>query len=242
MQIQSKNIDIIQAYDRIAQLKSTLENKKDPNHFNDIFESSEKIYNTLCDSETVFRGVRLTMKLQLTSRKDFFYDLIEKIVEDMDSRLTKREFLAGKIYNLIPFQEICEDDIDELITFYFPLLGMDSVESAKSSLIHTKKWLENSLQSKDDLGDVSLTSLINKLEECPLRELFKVLLNTSVSNSSAERTFSKMKLVKTYLRNKLSTKNMSNQCIVGANAQIKPDVNRIFEKFVREDNLRNSFK
>ena len=182
------------------------------------------------------------MKLQLTSRKDFFYDLIEKIVEDMDSRLTKREFLAGKIYNLIPFQEICEDDIDELITFYFPLLGMDSVESAKSSLIHTKKWLENSLQSKDDLGDVSLTSLINKLEECPLRELFKVLLNTSVSNSSAERTFSKMKLVKTYLRNKLSTKNMSNQCIVGANAQIKPDVNRIFEKFVREDNLRNSFK
>ena len=68
------------------------------------------------------------------------------------------------------------------------------------------------------------------LENCPLKTLYKVVLTTSVSNSTAERTFSKMKLIKTYLRNKISTQNLSNQCVIGIGKDFHPETSCEIEK------------
>ena len=58
------------------------------------------------------------------------------------------------------------------------------------------------------------------------------MTTTFVTNSTAERTFSKLKLIKTALRNRMGDKFLSNQAIIGVNYKYNVNVDNALENLI----------
>ena len=71
-----------------------------------------------------------------------------------------------------------------------------------------------------------------------LQFLFKILASITVSNSTAERTFSKLKILKTYLRNSTSDENIRLEGIISFNREVEIDLDMLINNYSQKNNMR----
>ena len=64
-----------------------------------------------------------------------------------------------------------------------------------------------------------------------LYAIFKVLLTMPVSTASAERSFSTLRRLKTYLRNTMSQEHLTGLALMHIHRNINVDINRVISKF-----------
>lgn len=61
----------------------------------------------------------------------------------------------------------------------------------------------------------------------------RIFLTITVSNATCERSFSKLKLIKTYQRSTMSQERLSNLAILSIERKINVNFNHVIEKFAR---------
>ena len=168
---------------------------------------------------------------------EFYRAIIETFCSELRSRLEKREFLSAKLSKLHPtkINLITEDDIAEIAEFYHSVLSKNGYDYVFSSLKKEINDLKNiSLSDSNNFVDI-----LEELVSFPMvKKLYEILVTITVTNSSAERSFSKLKIIKTYLRNKLADKNLNNEALISLNRDFTIDPSEVLEKFANDNNLR----
>ena len=88
--------------------------------------------------------------------------------------------------------------------------------------------LFNKLQLKGN----SFHDILEKIQSMPLlTKTFKIAATVSVSTASAERSFSKLILIKTYLRNQMEQERLCHLGILSMNQDVPLNVERVVKEF-----------
>ena len=196
-----------------------------------IFDEALQIYQSLISQDSIERGVMITHRKVKTYFENYA-KMISQFKESIELRLEKRELLCAKLTKLHPLaiKKIVPETVDEIAETYFGFIGENNREYAKTLL---KKEI-NLFQkySADILKEKSFSECLIFMQDYPaLKVLYEIVITTAVTNSSAERTFSKLKIVKTKLRNRLSDQNLTNEALISMNRDYKLDIRLILDDF-----------
>ena len=103
------------------------------------------------------------------------------------------------------------------------------LRSSKSASIAIPVSVEEVLQNCDE----DLYSLVNSL--------LRILLTLPVSVASAERSFSSLRRLKTWLRNQMGQERLTGLALLNAHREIEVDVDKVIDRFAKIGNRRLEF-
>ena len=77
----------------------------------------------------------------------------------------------------------------------------------------------------------------------PMQQLHRVMLTIPVTVASAERSFSKLKLLKSYLRSTMTQERLNDLSMIALEGDLleKIDYERIIEEFISKNTQRMTF-
>lgn len=218
---------------------------KSDDEYNKFYESILKIaaFNNI-EKETYLgqrRGRRASIEVsQENSYRNIYDEVIDTFVSEMDARFKEdniRPFMT--IHSILTAKDVIEnyekdlsiykDDID------FNKLDNElycwTVYKANNPLLLTSRMSE-------------LTSMFDALilkEHFPeIFKLFKIYLSAAINTATGERSFSTLKLLKTYLRNSMIQQRLSDLAVISINSDIvnKINIDDIIDKFASVKNRR----
>lgn len=242
--LQRKGIDIHYALKKIEEfcekMDQKLSSERALHEFKLLLDEAHSIFNSMKTSRDVFKNNRLSHE---TTKNyfDFYAKMYTELKKDLEARVGKREFLSSKICKLHPsmIHSVSDDDIDEIIDLFHSQINENGKEAAirqiKKEIEHFRDFFN------PDENSMSFISLWSKLDENRykgLKVLFKIISTITITNSSAERAFSKLKLIKTQLRNRLDDENVKNEALLSINKRIIIDESTVLEHYCKEYSLR----
>ncbi|CAF1128578.1 unnamed protein product [Adineta steineri] len=160
-------------------------------------------------------------------RTHIYYQLIDNILNELEDRFSTENLrILSSISSLSPHTE----------TFlHFGLLKpfADHLNFDCDILFNELTVVKPMIQKK------SLTTIIDLYQEIyPFTEAFPILvaliestITIAVSSTTCERTFSKMKQIKTTVRNTLTDDRLSNLCVIAVERDIAVNFEQLIDKF-----------
>ena len=135
--------------------------------------------------------------------------------KDLQLRIGKREFISSKKCNLHPsmIHSLKDNDLMEINELYHLHIN----ENGKEASIRQQKEINHYRDYFPLSKDISFLDLCRSKEMEQYEgflSLFKIISTITVTNSTAERNFSKLKFIKTLLRNRQSDANLSNETLI----------------------------
>ena len=130
--------------------------------------------------------------------------------------------------NCFPINNFENLDIDKikdcLIIFNddFSLNDLTIIEEEIEKFKNYKKFL--SIESFDKLLKIFYSEKINIIFPL-LSKLLEIVMTISVTSANSERSFSKMKLIKSYLRTKMTQERMSSLMIISMEKELLRQIN-----------------
>ncbi|CAF4092977.1 unnamed protein product [Rotaria sordida] len=156
-----------------------------------------------------------------------YYQLIDNILVELKDR-----FSSKNLHILSSVSSLCPDS-DTFLHF-------DSLKPFADHLNFDRGVLSNELVVvKPMLQKKSLATIIDLYQELyPFRQAFPTLvaliesaITIPVSSTTCERTFSKMKLIKTTVRNTMSDDRLSDLCLLAVERDIDVNFEELIDKF-----------
>ena len=150
---------------------------------------------------------------------------------DFETRLTKRENSMALIFKFLPqyLENLTEKDIFDITSSFG-----DFIEFEQDKLEKEIEILKSLYRSKS-YDNLSIFEVYDSLPKflTTLRQLFKIALTLPVSNATGERSFSALKRIKSWLRNRISDLRLSSIALVHINRDIKLPTSEIIDKFAK---------
>lgn len=179
-------------------------------------------------------GQRQLIDTQIKYRTFIYYPVIDCILIEMNDRFSKTniEFLRG-ISSLSPG---CSNFLD--MKEIEPLC---QIAQSNSLLLYNEiEVVKHMLKQKQliDIVDLYFALLPFKQAIPTLSSLLVVALTIPVSSTTTERTFSKLKLIKTAARNSMSDTRLSDLSLLAIERDFPVDFEKIVDLFA--DNHKNS--
>lgn len=231
-QLQSSTIDIGRACDLISYARDNFIKMRE--NFNDL----EKEACSLAKSWNI--ELKLTWKRQKKVKKLFdelaadtlienplrkfqiqvFNQSLDIIINQLSTRYTSMNEVVEYFSFLTP-SRLVELSSEELVKCSEKILNKyesDFSESLLTQLISFKTVLSKEIRNKNSIHD--LAKYFMDENQCILSSvpdvysLFQLFLTLPVTSASAERSFSKLKLIKTYLRSTMSAGRLSDLAIM----------------------------
>lgn len=206
-------------FDAISEAKIMAKDNNLPANFKDVRKRKEKqkqkkMFDEDCQDE-----------LTKFSREDLFrnslLEIVDRIVEELSTRFQSLENMNNK-FSFLNGREIEESDMNnikrkakELASIYREDMNieefMEEIESFKFHAMAVDKTFKTA-----PTGDILKLIFKNRLEEIypNLTTVLKIFLTLPVSVASGERSFSKLKQIKTYLRSTMGQQRLSNLSIL----------------------------
>ena len=237
--LQQKNINLYEALKTVKKFSEKLNDKicgKDAlKNFYAIAEQIKQIIAKISPNNTC---PDFTHEQKKTFFKNYSI-FLKNYIDNLDMRLQKREFTSAKISKLHPkyLNSLTDKDIDDIVETY-----CEAVSENGPSVV--KIQLQNEIENLKEHGEFykleTFETLSYKLRNSHriLSALFNIIGCVSVTTASAERTFSKLKLIKTFLRNCLSTKNLSNQAVLSVNREYEIDIENLMICYAKIYNIK----
>lgn len=137
-------------------------------------------------------------------------------------------------------------DIEDLGRKYFRLIDDDESDSISKLKAEMKIWTAKWKREKEN--GVNLPShAVECLEFCTpeifpsIRTMLLILSSLPVSTSSAERSFSTLSLIKTWLRNRCGQNRLTGLALLYVHRDIKIDRERVVDRYIEKGGKRRKF-
>ncbi|XP_040890423.1 zinc finger MYM-type protein 1-like isoform X2 [Toxotes jaculatrix] len=228
--LQSSTLDISKAVDLVDALVKTLNDFRQESFFDDVWDEVLNVFEQ-CDptppaakrqktlSSKLSQHCVLTTLGQRESERDkdgfrtnFFYPVIDLMLSELQRRFSSKNC---EIMNSIPALNPQKDTfLKEKDLFSFAQLYDSNIDDLGHELHQFKRILERKIQAgmQRPSSTVQLVQFIEPYKEVffELYRLCKIAVAIPVSTAACERSFSTLKLVKTYLRSTMNDDRLSN--------------------------------
>lgn len=159
---------------------------------------------------------------------------VDRLVEEVQSRSARLQEIDGRFGVLLRPKELFgknEEEVDAVCKGMEQKYDEDLKASELLQEIQDVKFL---VRNRNIETAPELLSFIMKYGEgfANLRVALRLLLTVGVSVASCERSFSKLKLIKTYLRNTMSQERLSNLALLSIESETLMAMN--FENVIHE--------
>lgn len=182
--------------------------------------------NTLADTPTDFFKRTVTIPL------------LDHIIMEMQSRFTELHRTALKGIALVPSAlatlPASQRNLDAFIAMYRADLPSPLTVAAEVECWQ-QKWLQH---SKTDLPETITDALRHAALYPNIETLLRILGSLPVTSCTAERAFSGLKRLKTYLRSSMGTVRMTGLALMLVHRDIDIDVEEVISMFARRHTRR----
>lgn len=168
-------------------------------------------------------------------RTDFFLMVIDKITESTERRfveLKNYDSNFGFLYRLKLLKKTPDEELLKSCNRLQETLTKKSGSTSCSDIDSEGLYQELKMYSMTIPEDMNMTEILKNMIEDNLVDVYpniyvalRVLLTTPVSVASAERSFSKLKLIKNYLRSTISQERLSSLSILSIERDVASNIN-----------------
>lgn len=130
--------------------------------------------------------------------------------------------------------------ITDVIKFYGTDLNYGKLLLHRDMLLDIAKSREIPISSTQDAidflkSDISLPSMLNELNK-----LLKIILTVPVSSCTAERSFSALRRLKTFLRSTMSQNRLNDMAILYVHRNENVDIEIVANSFINKTKIRQN--
>ena len=166
-------------------------------------------------------------------RQTLWYPYIDSLVAHLMSKFDKNNSVVLSMDCLIPARvgNLQWETLKDAVDFYAPLLS--SVSEIKEEI---KRWKEYAKRS--DASD-ALSALAIVPPYLPnVKMLMQILCTLPISTCSAERSFSSLKYLKNYLRNRMNDDRLTGLALLYLHHEITVNVDDVINIFAKKNRKR----
>jgi hypothetical protein len=238
--LQTQNIDLTEACKYVSIVKKTLDDLRNDEEFSKIVTDSKKLL--AIESLT---APRITNRQKGRSNNpaetaevyykiNVYYPFIDHVQSELAARFSNHHKKIGNLQILLPkFMKNKNEAKNKLTEIHKMYLLNEKLENLLCEYqLWTKKWEE----INDDLNELNA---IKTLEKCDkqffplIYTLLKILATLPVSTASAERSFSTLKRLKTYLRNTIGQERLTGLALLNIYRDVIVDPIHIVNKLTQ---------
>ncbi|KAL4121241.1 hypothetical protein QTP88_013793 [Uroleucon formosanum] len=178
---------------------------------------------------------------------DAFTNVLKYRFEDFSSIVRKFEILdPKKSFEGRPSNEILVEPLIEFSTFYQVDVEQEKLILEYKSFCSIYNQLIAEIKNKKVFDNNMLKFMIENdmISSYPnLSTLYKIYYTLSISSATAERSFSRLKLIKTYLRSTIAEDSLSNLVVLSIERNVAEDMdyNNVIETFAKMKKRRKTF-
>jgi hypothetical protein len=183
-------------------------------------------------------------------RTDFFYILIDKITESTELRfieLKKYEERFGYLHRLNSLKDKSDREILSFCKQLQETLTFKTETTSNSDIDGEELYEELKMYCRTIPADLKISESVKLLIEKNLIDVYpntyvalRIVLTIPVAVASAERSFSKLKLIKNYLRSTMSQERLSSLAILSVERDIASNLK--YEKIIEQFSVAKSRK
>lgn len=257
--LQTPSLDLKNACDALCDTLNVLKSYQSSSdiRFSDLFAKAVKVaYELGAEIQMPRTAVRQTFRENFPAsspeeyyRKAIFVPFLDHLITDLQDRLPE-ETLKVFNFNLLLPSVVVENtstentlaNVQNLAELYTCFLG----NSTASFLGEFKIWQESWRRRKNEKFPIPQTA-IESLQQCNgqlypgIRLLIQVLATLPVSVATAERSFSTLRRLKTWLRTRMAEERLTGLALLHTHLDIHVDVERIIERFSKMKNRKLEF-
>ncbi|XP_068209103.1 52 kDa repressor of the inhibitor of the protein kinase-like [Palaemon carinicauda] len=245
VKLQRSDLDCYEAYNMVDSTIKEIEDLRESTKFSQWFAESSKLTKAVGGSvarpRTAQRQIYRSNAPAQTNEEYFCINLaaplVDHLLSEMDTRFNHESRTAATLFEVIPKLMLENHDLENLAEkLLYWENGLPSPLSLTDELNHWKNRfsIENQL----------LTNLRECIRLCDpdiylnIYELLAFGCVSPVGSSTAERSFSALRRVKTYLRNRMSVERLTELCLMHIHHNVEVDVKAIIGMFINENSRR----
>ncbi|XP_060865953.1 52 kDa repressor of the inhibitor of the protein kinase-like [Metopolophium dirhodum] len=238
--LQTQNIDLTEACKYVDIVKKTLEDIRNDDEFLKIVTDSkeylgiESLTAPRITNRQKGRSNNPAETAEIYYKINVYYPFLDYVLSELAARFSNHHEKIGNLQILIPkFMKNKNDAKSKLTEIHKMYLVNEKLENLLCEYqLWTKKWEGIS----DDLNEFNA---IKTLEKCDkqffplIYNLLKILATLPVSTASAERSFSTLKRLKTYLRNTIGQERLTGLTLLNIYRDVTVDPLLIVNKLTQ---------
>jgi len=193
------------------------------------------------------RGRKATVELDTEEEhKASYHSIIDSLVSELNFRFQEENIRPlVVIHNLIMSTHLDQQlNIREELKIYGSEIDFTDLN------MNLNVWYEYKKQNPEQFGGTKFRKIADQFMNCNLHEVFKELfilfaiyLAVPISSATGERSFSVLKLLKTYIRNTTDQQRLSDLAVISVNSDLLKNisVDDIINKFASLKSRRLKF-
>lgn len=219
--------------------------------FSRVYQKASKLANNL---GTEIRVPRIVLKQKSRPnapsdtpeehfRRNLYVPLMDWVLEDLSSRFSNNLLDVYRLGAFLPYRPCNPEDIDVIAKKYAPLLGTSRAQlqsnlQAEHSLWSTK-W-----KREVDHGHTIPSNAMDAYKACEpllftnIRTMLHILLTLPVSIASAERSFSTLRSLKSYVRSTCGESRLNGLTLIYIHRDIQINNKNVIDRFAAKKNRK----
>jgi hypothetical protein len=237
VQLQEKSRDLTSAVQHVHEILNMLqeERKTAEVSFKEIFISAEKLAKATFDMELKIPRIMLkqtnrsnyqTDSVESYFRSAVFIPCLDTLIQNLsDKFLNENAGILSSFQILLPGFSAIEkvDDLHHLSPYFDDRVSESAVKA------EYKLWCEKLSGLEKDAGILEVLDFCDTSRFPTIKYLLSVLATLPVTTASAERSFSTLKRIKTYLRNSTGNERLSALAVLSIHRNFSIDPNEVLE-------------
>ncbi|XP_072391085.1 52 kDa repressor of the inhibitor of the protein kinase-like [Diabrotica undecimpunctata] len=226
--LQKVNVDLTDSCSYVKTIKTTLQNLRNEREFSNLFEEAKKLISA---DITVPRVSRRQLNrnnipgdtAEVYYRRNIFYPFIQHVVTELDARFKPHEEAISGIQLLLPDRtqnteraKKCIAGIGEIFLREVEIKHLVSEYELWHNHWCNQEQPSTALEAMDRRDEIFFPTV---------RKLLQILATLPVSTATPERTFSSLKRLKTYLRNRMGDERLTGLALMSIHRNVTIGLN-----------------
>jgi hypothetical protein len=168
-----------------------------------------------------------------------FIPFIDHLISQLEERFNNRFLQIIALQSLIP-SRIGKNSIDEVVQaakFYETDVLVTDAELKNEIIYWTSRWANAENPPKDAVTAMAFCDGTTRA----VRKLLQLFATLPVSTAPAERSFSSLRLLKTYLRSTVTQERLSGLALCHIHRDITLQPSKVIDRFSRKNPIRMQF-
>lgn len=245
--LQTVNLDIIKAYEHINLIISKMNGirKNAEKEFDDLFEEASELAIRFGIEPKLPRVVgtqKYRSNIPTSDAKEYyrvslFIPFLDEVLSHLDNRFSEHQPIITSLFNIVPARvvKLTKSDFEELVLFY----ANDLKHSVRAVILEITLWSQY-WKEKNDKPSNALDAIIACNEQLfpNVFTLLQILITIPVTTATAERSFSTLRRVKNYLRNRMEEERLSALALLSVYKN-EVNVEEIIDIFISKNRRLN---